>query len=154
MGLTIVPKEEFLSHAGTRLEPGDWFEIGQQRINEFAECTEDRQYIHVDEEQARQTPFGGTIAHGFLTLSMLSHIASQNRISPEGLVMGINYGFDKVRFLAPVRSGKRVRALVEILDITAKEENRFLVKQGITVEIEGEETPALVAEWLTMAVTG
>ena len=68
--------------------------------------------------------------------------------------MGINYGFDKVRFLAPVRSGKRVRALVEILDITAKEENRFLVKQGITVEIEGEETPALVAEWLTMAVTG
>ena len=154
MSLTIVPKEEFLSHAGTRLEPGDWFEIGQQRINEFAECTEDRQYIHVDEELARQTPFGGTIAHGFLTLSMLSHIASQNRISPEGLVMGINYGFDKVRFLAPVRSGKRVRALVEILDITAKEENRFLVKQGITVEIEGEETPALVAEWLTMAVTG
>ena len=154
MGLTIVPKEEFLSHSGTRLEPGGWFEIGQQRINDFAECTEDRQYIHVDEELARQTPFGGTIAHGFLTLSMLSHIASQNRISPEGVVMGINYGFDKVRFLAPVRAGKRVRALVEILDITAKEENRFLIKQGIIVEIEGEETPALVAEWLTMAITG
>ena len=127
--------------------------MSQQRINEFAECTEDRQFIHVDEEKAAQGPFGGTIAHGFLTLSMLSHIATQNGISPEGVVMGINYGFDKVRFLAPVRAGKRIRAQVEILDITPKDDNRFLIKQGITVEIEDEETPALVAEWLSMLVT-
>ena len=154
MGFKIVPKEEFESYIGTRLEPGEWFELGQQRINEFAECTEDRQFIHIDEEKAAQTPFGGTIAHGFLTLSMLSHIATQNGVSPEGVVMGINYGFDKVRFLAPVRAGKRGRAQVEILDITPKDDNRFLIKQGITVEIEEEETPALVAEWLSMVVTG
>ena len=153
MGFQIVPKEEFTNYIGTQLDPGEWFEIGQQRINEFAECTEDRQFIHVDEERAVAGPFGGTIAHGFLTLSLLAHIATQNGISPEGVVMGINYGFDKVRFLAPVRSGKRVRALVEVLDITDKEDGRFLIKHGITVEIEGEETPALVAEWLTMVIT-
>lgn len=153
MGFQIVPKEEFISHIGTTLEPGEWFEIGQERINEFAECTEDRQFIHIDEEKAKETPFGGTIAHGFLTLSMLPHIAGQNGIAPEGVVMGINYGFDKVRFLAPVRAGKRVRAHVEILDITEKDGGRYLIKQGISVEIEGEETPALVAEWLSMVAT-
>jgi acyl dehydratase len=153
MGFKVVPKEEFTSYVGTTLEPGEWFEIGQERINEFAECTEDRQFIHIDEERAKDTPFGGTIAHGFLTLSMLSHIATQNGISPEGVVMGINYGFDKVRFLAPVRAGKRVRANVDILDITEKDGGRYLIKQGITVEIEGEETPALVAEWLSMVAT-
>jgi acyl dehydratase len=153
MGFKIVPKEEFISYIGTVLEPGEWFEIGQQRINEFAECTEDRQFIHIDEERAKDTPFGGTIAHGFLTLSMLSHIATQNGISPEGVVMGINYGFDKVRFLAPVRAGKRVRAHVTVQDITLKDGGRYLIKQAITVEIEGEETPALVAEWLSMVAT-
>lgn len=153
MGFQIVPKEEFTNYIGTVLEPGEWFEIGQQRINEFAECTEDRQFIHIDEEKAKDTPFGGTIAHGFLTLSMLSHIATQNGITPEGVVMGINYGFDKVRFLAPVRAGKRVRAHVTIDDITPKDGGRFLIKQAISVEIEGEETPALVAEWLSMVVT-
>jgi acyl dehydratase len=154
MGYQIVPKEEFTNHIGEKMEPGEWFMLDQQRINEFAECTEDRQFIHIDEEKAAETPFGGTIAHGFLTLSMLSHIATQNGVTPENVVMGINYGFDKVRFLAPVRAGKRVRAHVEILDITPKDGNRFLIKQGITVEIEGEETPALVAEWLSMVVTG
>ncbi len=153
MGFQVVPKDEFTGYVGTKLEPGEWFQIDQQRINEFAECTEDRQFIHVDEERAAQGPFGGTIAHGFLTLSMLSHIATQNGITPEGVVMGINYGFDKVRFLAPVRAGKRVRAQVEILDITPKDGNRFLIKQGITIEIEDEDTPALVAEWLSMVVT-
>jgi acyl dehydratase len=154
MGAQIVPKEEFLGFVGKKMEPGDWFELAQERIDSFAECTEDRQFIHIDPERAAQTPFGGPIAHGFLTLSMLSHIATQNGVAPENVVMGINYGFDKVRFLAPVRAGKRIRAHVEILDITAKDENRFLIKQGITVEIEGEDTPALVAEWLSMVVTG
>ena len=154
MSVKIVPKEEFTRYIGTILEPGDWFELGQQRINEFAECTEDRQFIHIDEEKAAQTPFGGTIAHGFLTLSILPVIATQNSISPEGVVMGINYGFEKVRFLAPVRAGKRVRAQVTIMDITQRDDNRFLIKQGVTVEIEGEETPALVAEWLLRSITG
>jgi acyl dehydratase len=154
MGYQIVPKEEFLGFIGHKMEPGEWYEISQQRINDFADCTDDHQFIHIDPEAAAKTPFGGTIAHGFLTLSLISKIATGNGVSPEGVVMGINYGFDKVRFLAPVRAGKRVRANVEILDITAKDDNRFLIKQGVSVEIEGEETPALVAEWLSMVVTG
>jgi len=154
MGLQIVPKAEFLSFIGHKMEQGEWYEISQQRINDFADCTDDHQFIHIDPEAAAKTPFGGTIAHGFLTLSLLSKIATGNGVAPEGVVMGINYGFDKVRFLKPVRAGKRVRANVEILDITAKDDNRFLIKQGISVEIEGEDTPALVAEWLSMVITG
>ena len=154
MAVKIVPKDEMVNAIGTKFEPSAWIEVSQERINAFADCTEDHQFIHLDEEKAAQTPFGGTIAHGFLTLSLLSKLVEGNGVIPENTVMGINYGFDKVRFLAPVRAGKRVRALVEILDITQKDDNRFLIKQGITVEIEDEATPALVAEWLSMVVTG
>ena len=152
MAFQVVPKEEFMNYIGHKLEPGEWFELSQQRINEFADCTEDHQFIHIDEEKAAQTPFGGTIAHGFLTLSSLVPMTAGQGITPEGVMMGVNYGFDKVRFLAPVRAGKRVRAHVEYADITAKDENRFLIKQNVSVEIEGEETPALVCEWLSMVV--
>ncbi len=154
MAVKVVPKEEMLDHVGMKFEPGEWITIDQDRINTFADCTEDHQFIHVDEEAAKATPFGTTIAHGFLTLSLLSKMGEGNGIVPENVVMGLNYGFDKVRFLAPVKSGKRVRANAEIADITEKEGNRFLVKQAISVEIEGEDTPALVAEWLTMVVAG
>lgn len=154
MSVKVVPKEEMLDHIGMKFEPGEWIEIGQDRINTFADCTEDHQFIHVDEEAAKATPFGGTIAHGFLTLSLLSKMAEGNGIVPENIVMGLNYGFDKVRFLAPVRAGKRVRANAEIADITEKDGGRFLIKQAISVEIEGEDTPALIAEWLTMVVAG
>ena len=154
MAVKVVPKEQMLDAIGTKFEPGEWIEVGQDRINTFADCTEDHQFIHVDEEAAKNTPFGGTIAHGFLTLSLLSKMAEGNGIVPENIVMGINYGFDKVRFLAPVRAGKRVRALSEITNIQQKDDNRFLTTQSITVEIEGEETPALVCEWLTMVVAG
>jgi acyl dehydratase len=153
MAVKVVPKEEMLKAIGTKFEPGAWFDVTQDRINTFADCTEDHQFIHVDPEAAKNTPFGGTIAHGFLTLSLLSKLVEGNGIIPENIVMGLNYGFDKVRFLAPVRSGKRVRANVEIADVTRKDDNRFLIKQAISVEIEGEDTPALVAEWLTMVVT-
>ncbi|MEM1114554.1 MAG: MaoC family dehydratase, partial [Pseudomonadota bacterium] len=128
--------------------------LDQDRINTFADCTEDHQFIHIDQEAAAQTPFGGTIAHGFLTLSMLVKMCEDSGIMPETVVMGINYGFDKVRFLSPVRAGKRVRAHVEVLDIQQKDDSRFLIKQGISVEIEDEDNPALVAEWLSMVVTG
>jgi len=154
MAVKVVPKEEMLNHIGHKFEPGEWIEITQDRINTFADCTEDHQFIHVDEEAAKNTPFGTTIAHGFLTLSLLSKMAEGNGIVPENIVMGLNYGFDKVRFLAPVKSGKRVRANSEISDITEKDGGRFLTKQTISVEIEGEDTPALVAEWLTMVVAG
>ncbi len=153
MAVKIVPKDELLNYVGTKFEPSEWITVEQERINTFADCTEDHQFIHLDEEAAKQTPFGGTIAHGFLTLSLLSKMAEGNGVIPEGVMMGINYGFDKVRFLAPVRAGKRVRSHAEIASIEPKDGGRFLTKQSITVEIEGEETPALIAEWLTMVAT-
>jgi acyl dehydratase len=146
-------KEEMVTAVGTKLGPSEWFELDQGRINTFADCTEDHQYIHIDEEKAAQTPFGGTIAHGMLTLSLLAKFAEEIMIAPENMVMGINYGFDKVRFLAPVRAGKRVRAAGEVLNVECKGDNRFLIKLGVSVEIEREETPALAAEWLNMSVT-
>ena len=153
MAVTVVPKEEMLNHIGTKFEPSEWITVDQDRINTFADCTEDHQFIHTDEEKAAQTPFGGTIAHGFLTLSMLAKFAEDIMVAPENMVMGMNYGFDKVRFLAPVRAGKRVRATGEVMSVEIKDGNRFLVKMALSVEIEGEETPALVAEWLNMTVT-
>ena len=145
MALKILPRDQMVDAAGTKFDPSDWIEIGQDRIDAFADCTEDHQFIHVDQEKAAQTPFGGTVAHGFLTLSLLSRMVEGNGVAPENLVMALNYGFDKVRFLAPVKSGKRVRAHVEVLSVDQKDDNRFLVKQGVSMEIEGEETPALVA---------
>lgn len=152
MGITVVPKEQLADQVGTQFAPSDWVTIDQDRINTFADCTEDHQFIHIDAEKAAQTPFGGTIAHGFLTLSMLSKLAEGDGVMPENVVMGINYGFDKVRFLAPVRAGKRVRAHRKLLGVQEKEGNRFLMKTEVSVEIEGEETPALIAEWLAMVV--
>lgn len=154
MAVKIVPKEEMASAVGTKFEPGDWIEVTQDRINTFADCTEDHQFIHVDAEKAAATPFGGTIAHGFLTLSLLAKMVEGNGVVPENTVMGLNYGFDKVRFLAPVKSGKRVRAHVEVKSVELKGDNRFLISNAISVEIEGEETPALIAEWLSMVITG
>lgn len=154
MAMQIVPKAEMANAVGTKYEPSEWIEVTQDRINTFADCTEDHQFIHVDEEAAAQTPFGSTIAHGLLTLSLLPKLIEGQGVAPENLVMGLNYGFDKVRFLAPVRVGKRVRGHIEILSVDQKDDNRFLIKQGISVEIEGEETPALVAEWLNMMVCG
>jgi len=152
MPITIVSEEELLGAAGRQFGPGPWLEVGQQRINEFADCTEDHQFIHVDLERAAATPFGGTIAHGLLTLALLPRLVAELGVALENLAMGINYGFDKVRFLAPVRSGKRVRAQIEILSVDRKDAKRYLIKQSVKVEIEGEETPALIAEWLTMLV--
>ena len=154
MAVKIVPKDEMVNAIGTKFEPSAWIEVSQERINAFADCTEDHQFIHLDEEKAAQTPFGGTIAHGFLTLSLLSKLVEGNGVIPENTVMGINYGFDKVRFLAPVRAGKRIRANVEVTDISTKDGSRFLINQSVSVEIEGEDTPALIADWLSMVVAG
>lgn len=152
MGITAVPKEQLADHVGTQFAPGAWLTLDQARIDTFADCTEDHQFIHVDREKAAQTPFGGTIAHGFLTLSVLAKLAEGEGVVPENVAMGINYGFDKVRFLAPVRAGKRVRAHRKLVRVDRKDENRFLMKTEVSVEIEGEDTPALIAEWLTMVV--
>ncbi len=153
MAIKTVSPAELLAMAGTDLGVSDWVTLEQERINQFADCTEDHQFIHIDEAAAASTPFGGTIAHGFLTLSMLVKLTEGIGVHPEGLVMGVNYGLNKVRFLNPVRAGKRVRAHVQLANVEQKDANRFLLTQNITVEIEGEETPALVAEWLGMSIT-
>lgn len=129
-----------------------WFEVTQARIDAFADCTEDRQFIHVDPERARATPFGGTIAHGFLTLSLASAM-SYDAVAPlEGVAMGVNYGFDKLRFLAPVPAGSRVRGRFRLLSAEDKGGGRWLLKHELTIEIEGGDKPALIAEWLGMQV--
>ena len=136
--------------AGTEIEPSDWLEITQKRVNQFADATNDHQFIHVKPLKAKLTPFRGTIAHGFLSLSLLTHLMSQNTPVPEGLKMTINYGSDKVRYLAPVRVGKRIRALQEVVDANEKKPGQWLVKTAVTIEIEGEDKPALIAEVLMM----
>jgi acyl dehydratase len=154
MTAIVIPKIDMASQVGRKLEPSPWVTLDQGRINTFADCTEDHQFIHVDLEAAAKTPFGGTIAHGFLTLSMLTKLCEDTMILPEGTVMALNYGCDKVRFLNPVRAGKRIRALTEVAHVDQKDDNRFLIKNMITIEIEGEDTPAAIVEWLTMAITG
>jgi acyl dehydratase len=147
-----VKAEELPNLVGKDLEPSQWIEVTQERVNQFAEATNDFQFIHVDPEKAAQTPFGGPIAHGFLSLSLLSYLNAQTAIVPENLVMGINYGSDKVRYLMPVRVGKRIRSKQKVLEVTEKNPGQWLIKNAVTVEIEGEETPALVAEILSLMV--
>ena len=154
MTIQLVEPSEAMAMVGTKLPPGDWVTVDQDRINVFADCTEDHQFIHIDEAAAAHTPFGGTIAHGFLTLSLLTKMSEGSGIALKGIVMGLNYGCDKVRFLNPVRAGKRVRAHSEIMSVDQKDANRFLIKSAVTVEIEGEETPAVYAEWLSMQIIG
>ncbi|WP_295801921.1 MaoC family dehydratase [uncultured Microbulbifer sp.] len=147
---TAIAVKDYASFIGRKTEATDWLKIGQERVNAFADCTLDHQFIHVDPEAAKQTPFGSTIAHGFLTLSLLSHFAEQLKIAMDGVRMGVNYGLDKVRFINPVKVGQRVRARGKILDIVEKSPGQFQLKLEITVEIEGEDKPALIAEWLVL----
>jgi acyl dehydratase len=140
--------DEIRARVGQEVGVSGWLPVDQARIDAFAEATEDRQFIHVDSEAAKQTPFGGTIAHGFLSLSLLSRMAAEASLLPDGLKMAVNYGFDRVRFLAPVRSGKRVRGRFTLDSVDEKAPGQLLIRQRVTVEIEDEEKPALTAEWL------
>ena len=151
--MTVTIKAEDLpSLVGKELEPSPWLEITQERVNQFADATNDHQFIHIDPEKAAETPFGGPIAHGFLSLSLLSFLNAQTAIVPENTVMGINYGSDKIRYLMPVRVGKRIRSRQKVLEVTEKKPKHWLIKNAVTVEIEGEDTPALIAEILSMMV--
>jgi acyl dehydratase len=139
--------DELRAAAGSQLGVSDWITIDQSQIDTFADATLDHQWIHIDEERAKTGPFGRTIAHGFLTLSLLSHLVSQTyRI--EGTKMGVNYGLNRVRFTSPVPVGSKVRGNIELLDV-ADVEGGVQMTTKVTVEIEGSERPALVAEWLT-----
>lgn len=139
--------ESVKSAEGEHLGYSDWLEITQERVNQFAEATGDFQWIHVDVEKARATPFGGTIAHGYLTLSLTSYFAMQIA-RYEGFSMAINYGADKVRFITPVPVGKRIRAGAELLEVTDVN-GGIQTKVLVTVEIEGVEKPACIIESLT-----
>ena len=147
-----LSKADLPALPGLEIAPSSWFEISQERVNRFADATDDHQFIHVDPEKAAQTPFKGTIAHGYLTLSLVPFLTGENFPRIEGLLMGINYGSDKVRFLQPVRVGSRVRARQEILDATEKKAGQWLIKSRVTVEIENESKPALMAETLALFI--
>ena len=152
--MRIVPIEEINDLIGQVTDTSDWFEIDQARINSFADASVDHQWIHVDEEAASKGPIGSTIAHGFLTLSLLPFLASGGTVVPAGMVMALNYGANNLRFLAPVPVGSRVRAVSTLKEFTERSPDRFLITVSIVVEIEGSETPALVVDALTLAVMG
>lgn len=149
----LLTRETVNDHVGEEIAVSPWVEITQEDVNAFGEITRDQQFIHIDPERAAKTPFGGTIAHGFFTLALLTYFLQEGtKVIVEGTSMGINYGFDKLRFLAPVSVGKKVRGRTKLLSFDESKPNQFRVKYEVTVEIEDEEQPALVAEWLTMAV--
>lgn len=135
---------------GKEIGVSDWIEISQDRINKFAEITEDHQFIHVDPEAAKHTPFGGTIAHGFLVLSMMSRMAAGLDFIMDGLMMVVNYGFEKIRIVSPVKAGKRIRGRFSVKDVHERSPGQWMITLGVTVEIEGEEKPAAVADWLSL----
>jgi acyl dehydratase len=162
--MTTNAEQAYESMKATEGQPegtGEWFEVTQDLINTFADATHDHQFIHVDPERAKASPFGGTIAHGFLTLSLLTHLigsirpdeGAAPRPAPrmEGMLMGVNYGFDKVRFVSPVKSGSKIRAKAVTKAVELKG-NAINTTRTITVEIEGEDKPALVADWITRLV--
>ena len=147
-----IRAEDLPGMIGTELKPSPWLEISQERVNQFADATNDHQFIHVDPERAKKTPFGGPIAHGFLSLSLLSYLNAQSPIAPDDTAVVINYGSDKVRYLTPVAVGKRIRSRQKVLEASEKQPGRWLVKTAVTVDIEGEKTPALIAEILFMFI--
>ena len=151
--MPLASLDEIRARVGEEVGTSSWLRIDQARIDQFAEATEDRQFIHVDPAGAEQTPFGGTISHGFLTLSLLSRMAAEAMLVPEGVKMAVNYGLDRVRFLAPVRSGARVRGRFTLDSVEEKAPGQWLMRHTVTVEIEGEDKPALTAQWLGLMFT-
>lgn len=150
--MLTVSADKLSEYMDQPLGSSEWVTIEQDRVNTFADVTLDHQFIHIDTEKAKATPFGTTIAHGYLTMSLISHFLQECGIRPEGVVMAINYGSDKVRFLQPVAVGSKVRGHTKLLDVSEKAPGQILIKTGISIEIDGQEKPALVAEILTMFV--
>ena len=151
MALTLSV-DQLNDYIGEEVGISEWLLVDQERINQFADATGDHQYIHVDSERAAQTPFGTTIAHGFLTMSLMVLMGYEGSTKLKYSVMGINYGFDKLRFINPVKVNSKIRGRFRLISAEEKNTNQWLLKHNITVEIAGEEKPALVAEWLGMTV--
>lgn len=148
--MPYVPVTELSQYVGKELGRSAWLKIDQQRINLFAEATGDFQFIHVDPEKAAKTPFGGTIAHGFLTLSLIPKLIEDILVLPQGLKMVVNYGLDSVRFIQPVKVDSQVRLKVDLAEVTEEKPGQWLLKAIATLEIEGEEKPAYIAESLSL----
>ena len=147
-----VPIEQLKDYIGKELGHSDWLTVDQERVDRFADCTGDHQFIHIDAEKAAQTPFGGTIAHGFLSLSLLPMLSGDLMVVPEGTRMGVNYGLDSLRFIQPVRVGSRVRLGLTLIDAYEKNPGQWLLKARAVMEIEGSEKPAYIAETLALCV--
>lgn len=148
--MSAISAQDMQAMVGKTLGTSEWLLVDQDMINKFADATGDHQFIHVNEEMAKMTPFGGTIAHGFLTLSLFPVLMAKSDCPRvEGVKMGVNYGGNKVRFLAPVRSGKRVRAHFKLLELEEKRPGQWQQTLEFSVEIEGEDKPALMAEWIS-----
>ena len=148
MSLTIT-RDAYFDLVGKEIGLSAWHTVDQSRIDAFADVTEDHQFIHIDPERAaRETPFGATIAHGFLTMSLLSVFSYEALPKIEGATMGVNYGFDKLRFVSPVRAGSRVRGRFTLTEAKMRGPNELLSRTSVSVEIEGEAKPALAADWL------
>ncbi|BAL77475.1 MaoC family dehydratase [Bradyrhizobium cosmicum] len=143
-----ITLEAYQALVGKEIGVSSWYLIDQPRIDTYADVTEDHQFIHVDPERAKETVFGTTIAHGFLTMSMMSVMSYEVMPAIAGTTMGVNYGFDKLRFISPVRSGKRIRGRFVLAEAKLRKPNELQSRTNVTVEIEGEDKPALVADWL------
>ena len=155
--MTTVAYADIAGLGGTDLGYTDWLEVTQDRVNLFADAVDDHQWIHVDPQRAASGPFGAPIAHGFLTLSLLTHLDAsipKDMSRYEGVVMGVNYGFDKVRFVNPVKVGQRIRATSVLTGVDLKDPNSLQVTRTLTVEVDGESKPAVVADWITRLVYG
>jgi len=150
--MPIAPLDDITARIGTQIGVSDWIAIDQARIDQFAEATEDRQFIHVDPEAAGKTMFGGTVAHGFLTLSLLSRMAADVMLIPEGTKMAVNYGLNRVRFIAPVPAGSRVRGTFTLANIEERGDGQLLMHHNVLVEIEGSDKTALTADWIGLLV--
>ena len=141
--------QEVKAQVGQTVGTSEWVVMSQERINQFAEATGDHQFIHIDPDKAKLTPFGGTIAHGFLTLSMIPYLSANSDLPKvDGVKMGVNYGGNKTRFISPVRSGKRIRGHWKLLGLEEKRPGQWQQTHEITIEIEGEDKPALITEWI------
>lgn len=149
---TFIKKDEIENYFNYELVPTQWHQVTQTQINQFADCTLDKQFIHVDPDKAKKTPYGTTIAHGFLSLSMLSHFAEEFSVIIEGFYMGLNAGFDKVRFIQPVKVDSQIRACAKILEIHENKPGQFRFITEVTIKIENEEKPALIAEWVSVQI--
>lgn len=148
--MKVLPLEEIVKYKGVELSVSDWFEIDQDRVDRFADATCDKQWIHVDKAMAERGPYGKTIAHGFLVLSLVTHLSGGQGLIPEGATMIINYGLNRVRFPGPVPVGSRIRNRMVLTDVVQRQDNRVLMTATNNIEVQGQSKPACVAETLGM----